>query len=130
MEVQHLRLTSLPDVLFSGKNQTILKDSVIWLYCLVGPKSPTLEVTWSKNGEPLVQDVPHIRLRNSGSDADTYSTFILIVDKFQTSDSGAYQCIAQDEDIVTTGRISNLIGSRFSYPFRCHVHALLTPSCS
>lgn len=123
MKVQPLTLTSLPDVLFSGKNQTIVEYSVVWLYCLADPKSPTLEVTWNKDGEPLVQDVPHIHLRSSGSDADMYSTLILVVDKFQASDSGAYQCIAQDGDIVATGGTSRLLGIHMmSHTYTCIIY--------
>lgn len=100
-------MTSLPDVFFSEgtRNHTILVDSVIWLYCLANPKSPTLTVTWTKDNEPLIQDVPHIRLRSSDN-----STYILIVEDFQVFDSGAYQCIAQDGNITTPGSQASLIG--------------------
>lgn len=110
-EVLSLTLTSLPSVLFSGGSWNILEGSVVWLYCLADPISPNLTITWTKDSEPLVQDVPHIRLKNTGSNISMYSTFILVLDKFQASDSGEYQCIAQDDDIISLGDTTRLLGT-------------------
>ena len=107
-EVQSITLTSLPDVLFSGRSQTMLEGSVVRLYCLVGPILPNLTVTWNKDNKPLVQDVPHILLRTTNIGITSIST--LSVNGFEISDSGAYQCIAQEENILTSGKISRLIG--------------------
>ncbi len=82
-------MTSLPAVLFSGGHESILEGSVIWLYCEVNCVDPTLTVKWKKDHVPLIQDIRHIRMRAVSS-----STFLLIVDNFQASDSGTYRCEA------------------------------------
>ncbi len=49
-------------------------------------------VTWRKNNIPLVQDIPRIRIQLSNT---TYITkLLLVIDNFQGSDSGIYQCRA------------------------------------
>ena len=101
-------------MLFSGESLNILEGSVVWLYCLADPISPNLTITWAKDDETLVQDVPHIRLMSTGSNGDMYSTFILVIDKFQASDSGEYQCIAQEGGIVSLGNTTRLIGKVFA----------------
>ena len=108
LQDQNLTVTSLPAVLFNGGNQTIVEGSVIWLYCEVNSIAPTLTVTWNMNSVPLVQDVPHIRMRSSTSISS--STFLLVVDNFQAPDNGIYQCIAQNEKITITGLPLTLAG--------------------
>ena len=103
-----LTVTSLPDVLFSERNHLILVDSVVWLYCIVSPKSLTLTVSWTKDDEPLIQDVPRIRLKSSSSSDNI--TYILVVEDFQVIDSGIYQCIVQDGNISTPGSQASLTG--------------------
>ena len=76
---------------------------MVWLYCLTIPESPTVTVTWNKDGEPLVQDMPHIRLRSTGSDADMYSTFLLVIEPVDITDGGVYQCSAQEGENMTMG---------------------------
>ncbi len=66
-----------------------MEGSDIWLYCEVNSVDPTLTVKWMKDDIPLIQDIPHIRMRAVSS-----STFLLIVDNFQASDSGTYRCEA------------------------------------
>lgn len=81
---------------------------MIWLYCEVIPITLNVRVTWSKDNIPLLQDVPHIRLRNYTS---TYSTtLLLVVDKFQSSDGGTYQWTAQDIGITAIGDTLTLTG--------------------
>ena len=116
-----LTVTSLPAVLFDGGSQSIVEGSVIWLYCQVNSTSPTLTVTWTKDSVPVVLDVPHIRMRRSTSASSTI--LILIVDNFQSSDTGMYQCTAQEEggsavmgtSLMLTGikhfNISNMMGA-------------------
>ena len=58
-------MTSLPDALFNGGSQTVVEGSVFWLYCQVNSRTPTVTATWTKDSVPLVQDVPHIRMRSS-----------------------------------------------------------------
>lgn len=98
----HVGIQSLPDILFSQRNQNIVENSVLFFYCRVNSTSPTLRVTWTKNGIPLIQDVPHIRLRNSVSGVGT-TTLLLVVDLFQVSDNGVYQCTATDGGSVAMG---------------------------
>ena len=65
-------------------------------------------LTWRRNGIPLVQTVPHIRIRLSTT---TYiSTLLLVVDNFQDSDSGIYQCGATQDGESAVGLQANLIG--------------------
>ena len=100
----NLAVTSVPDILFNEMSQVYIQEgSVLWLYCLGVPKSSTVMVTWNKDGEPLVQDVPHIRLRSTGSDADTYSTFLLVIEPVHITDGGVYQCSAQEGENTTMG---------------------------
>ena len=91
-----------------------MEGSVVWLYCRVNSISPSLRVTWSKDSDPLVQDVPHVRMRRSTSDAVS-STFFLIVDIFTSSDTGTYQCTAQQQGQTARGSSLILTGllSRF-----------------
>ena len=110
IEVPKLDVLSLPRVLFSGDIQTLLEGSVVWLYCLVIPVIPSRIVTWNRDGELLDQDVPHIRLRSIGSDADMYSTYLLIIEDLVISDSGVYQCNFQDGGNTESGAALNLTG--------------------
>ena len=101
-------MTSLPAVLFSGGSQRIVEGSVVWVYCEVNSKA--LTVTWNKDSVPLVHDPPHIRIRNSTS--DTSITFLLVVDNFQASDNGKYQCTAQNGTTTTNGTVLTLTGDK------------------
>ena len=83
---------------------------MVWLYCLTVPKSPAVTVTWNKDGEPLVQDVPHIRLRSTGSDADLYSTFLLVIEPVDITDGGVYQCSAQEGENIAMGPALTITG--------------------
>ena len=65
---------------------------MVWLYCAVNSTAPTLTVAWYKDGNPLVQDVPHIITRRTSP-----SMFVLILNDMQVSDNGAYHCTALDE---------------------------------
>ena len=108
-------------MLFTEQNHTLLEGSVVWLYCQANPRPSTLVLSWNKDGKPLVQDVPHIRLRRTGPN------FILVVDEFQIMDSGAYQCIAQNGNDITKGRVASLIGIYFyklSQHFTTHASSL------
>ena len=82
---------------------------MIWLYCQVNSIAPTLIVTWTKDSVPLIQDTPHIRMMSTSS--ATSSTFILVVSTFQVSDSGVYQCTAEDRGDMAMGTGLVLIGT-------------------
>ena len=101
-------MTSLPAALFNGGSQTVVEGSVVWLYCQVNSRTPTVRATWTKDSVQLVQDVPHIHMRSSQTDADT--TFLLVVDTFQSSDSGVYQCIVQNAAMIGLGTALMLTG--------------------
>ena len=101
-------MTSLPAALFNGGSQTVVEGSVVWLYCQVDSKTPNVTATWTKDNVTLVQDVPHIRMRSSQTDTDT--TFLLVVDTFQSSDSGVYQCTVQDGAMTGMGTALMLSG--------------------
>ena len=107
----NLSVTSLPDLLFSGSNPTrrnIVEGSVIWFYCEVNSASSTLSVTWNKDGRELVQDIPHIILRNSTS--TTFTTLVLVLDNVVSSDVGLYQCTAQDGLNMSSGTALTIRG--------------------
>ena len=109
-QLTELTVRSLPAVLFDGGNQTIVEGSVVWLYCQVNSVSPTLTVTWNKNGVPVVLDVPRIRTRNFTSSGA--SNYLLVVDNFQPLDNGTYLCTAQEEGgNKTSGRPLTLTGT-------------------
>jgi hypothetical protein len=100
-------VASFPDLLFSGGSRTIVEGSAVWLYCLVTSRRP-LVMTWEKDGIPLVQDVPHIRMRRS-QDGEVV-TYLLVVEPFQSSDSGAYQCTAWLDKEERSGNSLTLAG--------------------
>ena len=104
-----LTVTSLPAALFNGGSQTVVEGSVVWLYCQVNITTPTVTVTWTKDSVPLVQDVPHIRMRSFPT--HFYTTFLLVVDTFQNSDSGVYQCTVQDGAMTGMGTALTLMGT-------------------
>ena len=66
------------------------------LHCEVNNTEETLQVSWRKDGTELVEVVPHIFIRSSITSSNTI--LLLVVDYFQLSDSGTYQCKATDSD--------------------------------
>ena len=70
----------------------MVEGSVIQLYCSV--ESTTASFSWTKDGSPVVIDVPHLRERTSND--NTITTSVLTVDNFQSADSGSYQCSVSD----------------------------------
>ncbi len=70
---------------------------MIQIYCTVETDT-TVTFTWTHNGDPLLNDPPHIRIRQdnipqrSASLLTNDSTTVLTVDNFRTSDNGVYQC--------------------------------------
>ena len=105
-------MTYLPDTLFSGSSTSVVEGSVLWLYCEANSTSSSLSVSWSKDGGSLVQDVPHIRLRTSTSSSST--TLLLVLDNVVSSDTGVYQCTAQD-GLDTASGSGLTIKGYFSY---------------
>ena len=117
MQRQSLIITSLPRVLFKEGSHTVMEGSVIWLYCQVNSIAPTLTVTWTKDSVPLVQDAPHIRIRPSNTATSSTYTLLLVVDNFQGSDNGTYQCTAEDRGDTVTGTALTLRGSLMMQQF-------------
>ena len=97
-------MTSLPSVLFqsNGGIHSVVEGSVIQLYCSV--ESTTASFSWTKDGSPVIIDVPHLRERTSND--NTITTSVLTVDNFQSTDSGTYQCSVSDG--VRTGNGQNV----------------------
>ena len=60
-----LTVTPLPDVFFQNNSgvHNVVEQSVIWLYCTAN--STTATITWTKDGENLVNNPPHIQIRTS-----------------------------------------------------------------
>ena len=105
-----LSVTSLPTVLFesNGGVHNVVEGSVIQLYCSV--PSPTATLTWTKNGSPVVLDVPHLRERTvNDSDTGTINS-VLTIDYFVSSDNGVYQCFAEDNGLNSGGGTLTLSG--------------------
>ena len=103
---QSLMVTSLPAVLFqtNGGVHNISAGSVIQLYCSV--QSTTASFSWNKDGRPVVIDVPHLRERTCKN--STTATSVLIVDNFQSNDSGTYQCMTVDGTSTRQGDSTEL----------------------
>ena len=105
---QSLAVASLPAVLFqtNGGVHNITAGSVIQLYCTTS--SVTATFSWTKDGRPVVIDVPHLRERTCND--STTATSVLTVDNFQSSDDGIYQCTAVDGNATGQGGSIELRG--------------------
>ena len=101
--LQHCAITLPEAILFSTGN--VVSGSVIQLYCTADSVNATFQ--WTLNGDTLLNDPPHIRIRSS-SDSST-STSSLIVDNFQEPDNGTYLCTA-DTMASTNGTAVTLTG--------------------
>ena len=101
-----LTVTPLPDIIFQNNSgdHNVSGGSVIWLYCT--PDSANATITWTKDGETLVNDPAHIRIRSSNSG----TTSSLVVDNFQTPDNGNYECQARDGMMTASSSTLSLTG--------------------
>ena len=75
---------------------------MIQLYCSV--ESTTASLSWTKDGSPVVINVPHLRERTSNDSSTT--TSVLTVDNFQSGDTGTYRCSASNG--MRTGNGANV----------------------
>ena len=85
----------------------MVEGSVIQLYCSV--ESTAASFSWTKDGNPVIIDVPHLRERTF-SDSTT-TTSVLTVDNFQSSDTGTYQCLVSDGVRTGNGQSVTLSGT-------------------
>ena len=101
-------MTSLPEALFlaNGGVRNVVEDTVIQLFCVV--QFPNVTFSWTKNGEAVVLDVPHLRERTCSN--STASTSMLTIETFQFSDDGTYQCSAALRDNTGIGDSTTLTG--------------------
>lgn len=81
---------------------------MVLLYCYVNSTSPNLIVTWTKDGDTLFNDLPHIHIQSS-----PFGVFLLTMVNFQPSDGGSYQCSAQEGVNTAIGPIASLTGTRY-----------------
>ena len=103
-----LTVTSLPAALFQENSgvHNVVAGSVIQLYCTVDSLNVTF--TWTKDGSPVVINVPHLFERTYNDNTTTRSA--LIIDGFQSSDNGTYQCMAMDGQESCNGNTTTLTG--------------------
>ena len=109
-----LTVTTLPDVLFQNNNgvQSIVEESVIWLYCTANSATATPTITWTKDGMTLVNDPPHIRIRSSNV-TEMSITSSLVIDNFGLADDdGSYVCQASDGTGTVSSSTLSLTGRR------------------
>ena len=105
-----LTVTPLPDVLFQNNSgaHNVVEQSVIWMYCTAN--STTATITWTKDGENLVNNPPHIQIRSSTNNNETSSTSSLVINNFQASDNGSYVCQASDGTLTANSSRLSLTG--------------------
>ena len=82
---------------------------MIWLYCTADSTIATPSITWTKDGETLVNDPPHIRIRSSNNTLLS-TTSSLVVDNFGLADDGTYQCQASDGTATMSSSTLSLTG--------------------
>ncbi len=121
----HSQLTVLtgPEALVSSSG-SVVEESVIQIYCTVEDDT-TVTFTWTLNGSSLLNDPPHIRIREdnrperSASLLTDDSTSVLTVDSFGVSDDGVYQCTATSGATSGNGTAITLTGmclNKYSQP--------------
>ena len=103
-----LTVTSLPDALFrdNGGVHNVVEGSVIQLFCSV--ESLNVTFSWTKDGSPVVIDVPDLRERTCND--STTTTSMLTIEDFQSSDDGTYQCMATNGQESGNGSSTTLTG--------------------
>ena len=106
--LSQLTITSLPATLFQENSgvHNVVAGSVIQLYCTV--ESTNVTFSWTKDGSPVVINVPHLFERTCNDSTTTRSA--LIIDGFQSSDNGTYQCMATDGQESGSGNTTTLTG--------------------
>jgi hypothetical protein len=102
-------VTSLPVALFQANSgvHNVVEGTVIQLYCEANSISASF--SWTKDGNPVVIDVPHLRERTT-NDSSSTATSVLTIDNFQSSDDGMYQCTAMNNGTMASGSNVTLTG--------------------
>ena len=104
-----------PEALVSSSGR-VVEGSVIQIYCTVEGDT-TVTFTWTLNGSSLLNDPPHIRIREdnlperSASLLNDDSTSVLTVDNLRASDDGVYQCTATSGATSGNGTAVTLTGT-------------------
>lgn len=103
-------MSSFPPEQMAGEEISVkvVNASTIILRCDVNSTSDTLRVTWTRNNNTVMQDLPRIRIRNFTSSDNTTSQ--LRINDFRPSDTAIYECIAKDGQDTASRRFSNLRG--------------------
>ena len=93
-----LVVTTLPNVLFEDEDMThkIVSGSVIQLFCSATSTTATPIITWTSGGMAVINDPPHIRIRNSSNNTEMSATTSLLIDNFGPPDDGNYACHVTD----------------------------------
>ena len=106
--VGHMTVTSLPAALFqdNGGVHNVVEGSVIQLFCSV--ESLDVTFSWTKDGSPVVINVPNLRERTCNE--STTTTSMLTIEGFQSNDNGTYQCIAKHGQESGIGNSTTLTG--------------------
>ena len=104
-----------PEALVSSRGR-VVEGSVIQIHCTVEDDT-TITFTWTLNGSSLLNDPPHIRIREdnlperSASLLTDDSTSVLTVDNLRDSDNGVYQCTATSGATSVNGATVTLTGT-------------------
>ena len=103
-----LTVTSLPATLFqdNGGVHNVVNGSVIQLFCSV--ESLNVTFSWTKDGSPVVINVPNLRERTCND--STTTTSMLTIEDFQSNDNGTYQCMATNGQESGSGSSTTLSG--------------------
>ena len=101
-------MTSLPAALFQDNCgvHNVVEGSVIQLFCSV--ESLNVTFSWTKDGSPVVIDVPNLHERTCND--STTTTSMLTIEDFQSSDNGTYQCMVTSRQESGIGRSTTLTG--------------------
>ena len=100
----------------------MVQGSVIQLYCTANSTSVTF--SWTKDGNPVVINVPHLRQRTT-NESNSLATSVLTIDNFESSDDGVYRCTVTNSETMASGSNVTLTGM-----ISCmHMHDSILTNC-